>query len=95
MPQYFKTVNLKQGDAFYDEQSDASVGIHRIEFVNEIAKAVVNLPAAERKNLDVEFKVGSLWKYENNARKYAMLVAGFRGSVKEEPYFIIEIREVG
>lgn len=94
MNKHLKSVNLKQGEAYYDEVSDASVGIHRIEHVNELAKAVINLPEAERKNLQVDIKVGSLWKYANGEKKFVMLVAGFRSSEKEVPYFIIEFREV-
>jgi len=94
---YFKTVSLKQGEAYYDAASDISIGIHRIEYVNEIAKAVVNIPSAtERRNLDVEIKVGSLWKYESKGKTYILLVAGFKGPAKDDqqPYFTIEIREV-
>ncbi len=94
---HIKTINLKQGEAYYDAVSDISIGIHRIEYVNEIAKAVVNIPSSsERKNLDVEIKVGSLWKYESKGKTYILLVAGFKGSGKDDqnPFFIIEIREV-
>lgn len=95
MANYFKSVLLKQGEAYYDEVSDASIGIHHIEYVNEIAKAVLNLPAAERKNIDVEIKAGSLWKYQNGGKNYVLHVAAFKGAVKEEtPCFKIEVREV-
>lgn len=95
--QYQKIINLRQGEAYYDAVSDTSIGIYRIEYVNEIAKAVVNTPSSsERKNLDVEIKVGSLWKYESKGKTYILLVAGFKGSGKDDqnPYFTIEIREV-
>ena len=94
MDKYFKSVNLRQGEAYYDEKSDVSIGIHRIEYVNEIAKAVLNLPDAERKNLSVDIKAGSLWKYTTGKKKYVLHVAAFRNTEKESPFFTIEIREV-
>ncbi len=94
MDKYFKSVNLRQGEAYYDERSDVSIGIHRIEHVYEIAKAVINLPEQERKNLNVDIKAGSLWKYINGSKKYVLHIATFRNTEKEPPFFTIEIREV-
>ena len=94
---YVKRINLKQGEAYYDVASDISIGINRVEYVNEIAKAVVNIPSSlERKNLDVEIKVGNLWKYESKGKQFILLVAGFKGPGKDDqnPFFTIEIREV-
>ncbi len=94
---YQKTIHLKQGEAYYDAMSDISIGINRIEYVNEIAKAVINMPSSSRReNLDVEIKVGSLWKYESKGKQFILLVAGFKAPGKDDqnPFFTIEIREV-